>query len=205
MSFYDRCILPHLLHFAMGQAQLRPLRQRVIGAASGDVLEIGLGSGLNLPLYGPDVRAVIGVEPSGELLAMARQQAKRAKVPVELLEASAEALPLEANSIDTAVTTWTLCTIPDAIQALREVRRVLKPGGVLLFVEHGRAPEPNVALWQDRLDPVWRRIAGGCHLNRQIDHLITDAGFRIETLRNERVAGPSTHNFLYEGQARPHE
>jgi ubiquinone/menaquinone biosynthesis C-methylase UbiE len=203
MNFYDRRVLPHLLHFAMGQAQLRPFRQRVIGAASGEVLEIGLGSGLNLPFYGPDARSVIGVEPSGELLAMARQQAKRAKVPVELLQASAEALPLEATSIDTAVTTWTLCTIPDAIQALREVRRVLKPNGVLLFIEHGRAPEPNVARWQDRLDRPWSRIAGGCHLNRSINHLITEAGFRIETLRHERVTGPPTHNFLYEGQARP--
>ena len=203
MNFYDRRVLPHLLHFVMGQAQLRPFRQRVIGAASGEVLEIGLGSGLNLPLYGVDVRSVIGVEPSAKLLAMAEQQAKRAKIPVELLEASAEALPLEANSIDTAVTTWTLCTIPDAARALREVRRVLKPGGVLLFVEHGRAPEASVARWQDRLDQPWSRIAGGCHLNRHIDRLITDAGFRIETLRHERVTGPPTHNFLYEGQARP--
>jgi ubiquinone/menaquinone biosynthesis C-methylase UbiE len=201
MNFYDRRILPHLLHFAMGQAQLRPFRQRVIGAASGEVLEIGLGSGLNLPLYGGDVRSVVGVEPSAELLAMAKQQAKRAKIPVELLEASAEALPLESGSIDTAVTTWTLCTIPDAARALREVRRVLKPDGVLLFVEHGRAPEPGVARWQDRLDRPWSRIAGGCHLNRPIDHLISEAGFRIDTLRHERVAGPPTHNFLYEGQA----
>ncbi|WP_287799038.1 class I SAM-dependent methyltransferase [Acidiphilium sp.] len=203
MSFYGRRILPHLLHFAMRQAQLRPFRQRVVGAAVGKVLEIGLGSGLNLPLYGLNVRSVIGVEPSAELLAMAERQVGRARIPVELLEASAEALPLPSSSIDTAVTTWTLCTIPDAVQALREVRRVLKPGGVLLFVEHGRAPEPSVARWQDRLDRPWSRIAGGCHLNRPIDHLITDAGFRVETLRHERVAGPPTHNFLYQGQARP--
>ena len=203
MSFYGRRILPHLLHFAMGQAQLRPFRQRVVGAAVGKVLEIGLGSGLNLPLYGLNVRSVIGVEPSAELLAMAERQVGRARIPVELLETSAEALPLPSSSIDTAVTTWTLCTILDAVQALREVRRVLKPGGVLLFVEHGRAPEPSVARWQDRLDRPWSRIAGGCHLNRPIDHLITDAGFRVETLRHERVAGPPTHNFLYQGQARP--
>jgi SAM-dependent methyltransferase len=126
-----------------------------------------------------------------------------ATVPVELLQASAEAVPLEDASIDTVVTTWTLCTIPDAHRALAEMRRVLKPGGALLFVEHGRAPEPGVALWQDRLDPLWRRAAGGCHLNRAIDALIAGSGFRIDALANARLPGPRTHTFLYEGRARP--
>lgn len=201
MNFYQRHVLPRLLDLAMRQKQMLPFRRRVIGAAEGTVLEIGIGSGLNLPLYGASVRAVIGLEPSPELLRMARARAARASVPVELLEASAEAVPLEDASIDTVVTTWTLCTIPDAPRALAEMRRVLKPSGNLLFVEHGRAPEPGVARWQDRLDPLWRRVAGGCYLNRKIDDLISASGFRIDALENARLPGPRTHTFLYEGRA----
>ena len=203
MSLYQRYVLPHLLHLAMRQEMLLPFRHRVIAAAEGRVLEVGIGSGLNLPLYGPPVRAVVGLEPSPELLRMARDRAVTARVAVELLEASAEAIPLDAASIDTVVTTWTLCTIPDAPRALAELRRVLKPAGALLFVEHGRAPEPGVARWQDRLDPVWWRVAGGCHLNRKIDDLISSSGFRIDTMTNARLPGPRTHTFLYEGRARP--
>jgi ubiquinone/menaquinone biosynthesis C-methylase UbiE len=203
MSLYQRYVLPHLVHLAMRQEALLPFRRRVIGAAEGRVLEVGIGSGLNLPLYGPRVRAVVGLEPSPELLRMARDRAVTAQVAVELLEASAEAIPLDDASIDTAVTTWTLCTIPDAPRALAELRRVLKPGGALLFVEHGRAPEPGVAQWQDRLDPLWWRVAGGCHLNRKIDDLISGSGFRIHALANARLPGPRTHTFLYEGRARP--
>ena len=203
MSLYQRHVLPRLLHLTMRQKQLLPFRRRVIGAAEGRVLEVGIGSGINLPLYGPSVRTVIGLDPSPELLRMARDRAASAPVPVELLEASAEAVLLETASIDTVVTTWTLCTIPDAHRALAELRRVLKPSGTLLFVEHGRAPEPGVAHWQDRLDPIWRRIAGGCHLNRKIDDLIAGSGFRIDALANARLSGPKTHTFLYEGRARP--
>ena len=202
MGFYQRHVLPCLLHLAMRQEVLRPFRERVIGAAEGRVLEVGIGSGLNLPLYGQAVRGVIGLEPSPELLRMARDRAASASVPVELLEASAEAVPLDAASIDTVVMTWTLCTIPDPQRALAELLRVLKPGGALLFVEHGRAPELGVARWQDRLDPLWRRVAGGCHLNRRIDDLISGSGFRIEALSNARLPGPRTHTFLYEGRAR---
>jgi ubiquinone/menaquinone biosynthesis C-methylase UbiE len=203
LSVYQRLVLPRLLDFAMRQAALRPFRERVIGAAEGRVLEIGIGSGLNLPFYGRAVGAVIGLEPSRALLRMAADRVADATVPVELLQASAEAVPLEDASIDTVVTTWTLCTIPDAHRALAEMRRVLKPGGALLFVEHGRAPEPGVALWQDRLDPLWRRAAGGCHLNRAIDALIAGSGFRIDALANARSRQPRTHTFLYEGRARP--
>jgi ubiquinone/menaquinone biosynthesis C-methylase UbiE len=203
VSFYQRRIVPCLVHLAMRQSTLLPFRRRVIGAAEGRVLEVGIGSGLNLPLHGPAVRSVIGLEPSPALLAMARRRASAAPVAVELLEASAEAVPLDSASVDTVVTTWTLCTIPDAHRALGELRRVLKPGGALLFVEHGRAPEPGVARWQDRLDPLWRRLAGGCHLNRKIDALITGSGFRIDALANTRLPGPRTHTFLYEGRARP--
>jgi ubiquinone/menaquinone biosynthesis C-methylase UbiE len=203
MSFYQRHVLPRLLHLAMRQATLLPFRRRVIGAAEGRVLEVGIGSGLNLPFYGPSVASVIGLEPSPELLRMARSRATAASVPVALLEASAEAVPLDDASIDTVVTTWTLCTIPDASAALAELKRVLRPGGALLFVEHGRAPEPGVARWQDRLDPFWRRLAGGCHLNRKIDDLISSSGFRIDAMTNARLPGPRTHTFLFEGRARP--
>ena len=203
MSFYQRRVLPCLVHLAMRQKQLLPFRRRVIGEAEGRILEIGVGSGLNLPLYGSAARAVIGIEPSPELLRMARQRAAGISVPVEFLETSAEAIPLDAGSVDAVVTTWTLCTIPDAPRALAEVRRVLKPGGALLFVEHGRAPEPGVARWQDRLDPLWSRFAGGCHLNRKIDDLVSGSGFRIDRLEHARMSGPRTHGFLYEGRARP--
>jgi ubiquinone/menaquinone biosynthesis C-methylase UbiE len=190
MSFYQRHVFPYLLHLAMRQKQLVPFRRRVIGAAEGRVLEIGIGSGLNLPLYGPSVRSVIGLEPSPELLRMARDRGQAAAPAIEFLEASAEAVPLDDGSVDTVVTTWTLCTIPNVARALTEMRRVLKPGGALLFVEHGRTPEPVVARWQDHLDPLWSRIAGGCHLNRKIDDLIAASGFRIVALTNARLPGP---------------
>jgi ubiquinone/menaquinone biosynthesis C-methylase UbiE len=203
MSFYQRHVLPYLLHLAMRQNYLVPFRKRVVGTAEGRVLEIGIGSGLNFPFYGSSVTSVIGLEPSSELLHMARPRASAGTVPITLLDASAEAIPLDTDSVDTVVTTWTLCTIPNAPVALAEIRRVLRPGGALLFVEHGRAPESGVARWQDRLDPLWSRIAGGCHLNRKIDDLIAGNGFRIEALVNARLPGPRTHTFLYEGRAQP--
>jgi len=203
MRLHRRCVLPPLLDWSMRMKALLPYRQRVIAAAEGRVLEIGLGSGLNLPLYSTRVSSVTGIEPSAELLVIARRRGQTAGVALDLIEGSAETLPLEDRSVDTVVTTWTLCTIPDAERALIEARRVLKPGGLLLFVEHGRAPEPGVARWQDRLDPLWWRIAGGCHLNRRIDALIAFAGFRIDALQNARLPGPRMHTFLYEGKARP--
>lgn len=203
MSFYQRSVIPRLTHLAMRQKQLLPFRQRVIDAAEGRVLEIGIGSGLNFPFYGGAVTSVIGLEPSSELRSMARPRAEAAAVPITLLDASAETIPLDSGTIDTVVTTWTLCTIPNAARALGEMRRVLRPGGALLFVEHGRAPEPGVARWQDRLDPLWSRLAGGCHLNRKMDDLINGSGFRIEALENARIPGPRTHTYLYQGHARP--
>ena len=202
MNFYQRYAIPRLTHLVMRQNQLLPFRQRVIGAAEGQVLEIGIDSGLNFPIYGGAIKLVIGLEPS-ELLQMARVRAEAAAPPVTLLDASAEAIPLHSGSVDTVVTTWTLCTIPNVAQAIAEMRRVLKPRGALLFVEHGRAPEPNVARWQDRLDPLWARLAGGCHLNRKIDDLISGNGFRIQSLENARLSGPRTHTYLYQGRARP--
>jgi len=201
MGFYRRHVVPRLIELAMRQRVLLPVRERVVGAAEGRVLEIGVGSGLNLPFYRPCTRSVVAVEPSPLLLRRAGHRAEAAAMPVELVEGSAEALPFADASVDTVVTTWTLCTIPDVAAALAEMKRVLRPGGALLFVEHGRAPEPNVARWQDRLDPLWSRLAGGCHLNRPIDRLLREAGFRVDRLRNFRLPGPPTHNFMYEGRA----
>jgi ubiquinone/menaquinone biosynthesis C-methylase UbiE len=201
MGIYADHVLPWLIDRAMRQKMLQPYRARVVGAAQGRVLEIGVGSGLNLPLYGPAANAVVALEPSPPLLERARRHP--AQVPIELVEGSAETLPLDDRSVDTVVTTWTLCTIPDPLRALTEARRVLRPGGALLFVEHGKAPEPGVVRWQDRLDPLWSRLAGGCHLNRPIDVLIRSAGFRLDRLETSRVPGPRTHTFLYEGRALP--
>jgi len=189
---------------AMRQRNLVVYRTRVVPAAAGRVLEVGLGSGLNLPFYTTKVERVIGLDPSPKLLAMAREAAGCSATPVELIEGSAEAVPLEDESVDTVLTTWTLCSIPDASLALREMRRVLRPGGRLLFVEHGRAPDPGVRLWQDRLTPIWRRFGGGCHLNRAMAELIQGAGFRIERLDAGYMRGPKPMTFMYEGSARPY-
>jgi len=203
MGFYRNNVLPSLIHLSMRQQNLLAYRQRVVRAAEGRVLEIGIGSGLNLALYGNKVDQVIGLDPSPKLLGMAREAAGGALPTVELLEGSAEMLPLEDRSFDTVVTTWTLCTIPDAGRALSEVHRVLKSSGRLLFVEHGQAPEANVRRWQDGLTPIWKCIGGGCHLNRAIGEIITHAGFRIERLDTGYMKGPKPMTFMYEGCARP--
>jgi ubiquinone/menaquinone biosynthesis C-methylase UbiE len=203
MGFYQDRILPHLVHLSMRQRNLVPYRTRVVSHAEGRVLEIGIGSGLNLPYYSARTERVIGLDPSPTLLAMTRKAAQRAVVPVELIENSAEAIALYNRSIDTIVTTWTMCSIPDVQRALGEMRRVLKPGGHLVFVEHGRSPDPGVRRWQDRLTPVWRCFSGGCHLNRPISELIESAGFRIERIETGYMRGPKPMTFMYEGSARP--
>ncbi|SDR51424.1 Methyltransferase domain-containing protein [Rhizobiales bacterium GAS113] len=202
MGFYSDIILPRLCHLSMRNRRFLPYRQRVIGAAEGRVLEIGIGSGLNLPFYGAPVREVLGLEPAPQLIAMARRRAEASAVPVTLVEGSAEAIPLDAKSIDTVVTTWTLCTIPQAANALAEMRRVLKPSGRLLFVEHGLAPDLGVRNWQNRLTPAWKFISGGCHLNRPIQTMIESAGFRCDRLETGYMPGPKPMAFIYEGSAR---
>ena len=201
MGFYQDQVVPFLTNLAVRNRHLAAYRDRVVPAATGRVLEIGIGSGLNLPRYSANVRQVIGLEPSPKLLGMARQAGHRS-FPVDLIEGSAEEIPLAKASIDTVVTTWTLCTIPDASRALYEMRRVLKSGGRLLFVEHGRASEPNVVWWHDQLTPMWKRIGGGCHLNRAISSLIEGAGFRVEQLETGYMRGPKPMTFMYEGSAR---
>jgi ubiquinone/menaquinone biosynthesis C-methylase UbiE len=201
MGFYDRCILPRLLDLAMRSRVLDAHRQKAIALAHGVVLEIGVGSGLNLALYGPAVGAVCAIDPSAELLRVAAERRTGAAVPVSLARASAERLPFSDAVFDTVVTTWTLCSIRDPLAALIETRRVLKPGGRLVFVEHGLAPEPAVARWQIRLTPCWKHIAGGCHLDRRIDGLIGAAGFRLDTVETGYVKGPKPWTFLYQGSA----
>jgi ubiquinone/menaquinone biosynthesis C-methylase UbiE len=202
MGFYNDVILPRLCDLAMRNKDMVPYRARVIGAAEGRVLEIGIGSGLNLPFY-RNSREIIGLEPSPRLIAMARRAAERASTPVTLIEGSASAIPVDDRSIDTVVTTWTLCTIPDAARALSEMERVLKPSGRLLFVEHGMAPEPRVRSWQNWLTPAWKRISGGCHLNRPIKLMIEAAHFNFERLETGYMPGLRPMAFLYQGSARP--
>ncbi len=200
MGFYNDFVLPRLCDLAMRNRRLLPYRARVVGAAEGRVLEIGMGSGLNLPFYGASAREIMALEPAPRLIGMARRVAGEG-VPVTFIEASAQAIPLDDKSVDTVVTTWTLCTIPNAVAALAEVRRVLKPNGRLLFVEHGLAPDQGVRWWQDRLTPAWKRIAGGCHLNRPIQSMIVSAGFRMDRLEMGYMPGPKPLAFMYEGSA----
>lgn len=203
MSFYRDRVLPHLIHLSMRNRRLVPYRERVVCAAAGRVLEIGIGAGANLPFYPSRVREIIGLEPAQRLVAMARRAASRSSAPVTFIEGVAEAIPLDEASVDTVLTTWTLCTIPEAMGALREMRRVLRPGGQLLFIEHGRAPETGVRKWQDRLDPLWGRISGGCHLNRPIRTLVESAGFAITEIETGYLEGPNPMTFMYEGRAKP--
>jgi ubiquinone/menaquinone biosynthesis C-methylase UbiE len=204
MGFYSRWILPQVIELMMRQKNFAPFRERTAGAAQGRVLEIGIGSGLNLASYQPDIETVCGVDPSAELLAKASERVASVGFPVRLLEASSEHLPLDDRSFDTIVMTFTLCSIPDVGAALLEIRRVLKPEGQLLFAEHGRAPDSDVMRWQDRLTPIWKRIGGGCHLNRKVDDLIQTAGFRLERLSaGYQKFAPRPFSFFYEGIARP--
>jgi ubiquinone/menaquinone biosynthesis C-methylase UbiE len=203
MSFYGTHILPFLTDLSMRNRVLSAERARWVPMAAGAVLEIGAGSGLNFAHYGSDVRTIYALDPSTQLRRMAVPRARRARVPIQFLTASAEAVPLPDASIDTVVTTWTLCTIRDAGRALAEMRRVLRADGRLIFVEHGRAPDPRVARWQDRLTPAWRRIAGGCHLNRPIDALLEIGGFEVPEMERGYVRGPRVSAYLFRGVARP--
>ena len=207
MSFYQQRIVPHLVNLAMSNRELEPYRERVLAGAEGRVLEIGIGAGANLKFYPQRVKEILALEPSAKLISMARSAAGESShriTAVNFMEASAEAIPLEPGTVDTVVMTWTLCSIPAPLQALREMRRVLKPGGQLLFVEHGQSPDGSVKKWQDRLTPLWKRIAGGCHLNRPVSRLLEDAGFHVTHLSTGYMKhGPKPMTFLYEGIASP--
>lgn len=204
ISLYDRYVLPRLVHFVCGRRLALRERERIVPRAGGRVLEIGFGSGHNLALYDPRaVAEVVALEPSEEMWALARPAVARSPVPVEAIVGAAEELPLADASIDTVVSTFTLCTVPDPRAALAEARRVLRPGGQLLFCEHGEAPDEPVRRWQRRLDPLWSPLAGGCHLGRPVPALLEEGGFRVAELSARYLGGWRPASFHYLGVAAP--
>ena len=202
MGFYRKFVVPRLIRFAMSNKDAAWVRSQIIPAAHGRVLEVGIGPGFNLPFYSNQVEQVQGVDPSQELLRVAEKKAKLTPFPVELIPGSAEELPLQDETVDTVVITWSLCSIPDPGKALGEVWRVLKLGGDLIFAEHGLAPDPKVSAWQNRLNSAWRALAGGCNLNRPIGRLISSAGFKVAQLDTTYLPGPKMLTFTYKGSAR---
>jgi ubiquinone/menaquinone biosynthesis C-methylase UbiE len=204
MGVYSEFVLPHLVHFACGLKPIMRQREKVVPLAQGCVLEIGVGSGLNLPYYDAGkVSKVIGLDPSPEMTRKAARAARRAHVDVEFIDAPAESIPLASASVDTALVTYALCTIPQTAPALREIARVLRPGGRLVFCEHGLAPDTNVRRWQQRITPLWQRIGGGCHLDRDIPALIEQGGFRITAMETMYLPGWRPATFNYWGVAEP--
>jgi ubiquinone/menaquinone biosynthesis C-methylase UbiE len=201
VSFYQDKILPRIIEVVLGRREFAEMRERVAGELSGDVLEVGFGSGLNVPHYPSAVRRVFAVDPATLGRKLAAKRIAESGVPVEHVGLDGEQLPLEDESVDHALTTWTLCSIPDVERALAEIRRVLRPGGALHFLEHGRSPDAKVARWQDRFTPLNRRLAGGCHLNRSIEELIARSGLDVVRLDNYYVRGPKVLGYMYEGVA----
>lgn len=202
MRFYERFILPKVVNLACSMKPNMRQRARVVPLARGRVLEVGSGSGLNLPFYDASkVQHLWALDPSPEMWTMATKKARAAVFPVEFLRASAEDVPLAGESADTVLVTYTLCTIPDVLRALREMRRVLRPGGELLFCEHGAAPDESVLRWQNRLNPIWRRLGGGCNLNRPIPALVEQGGFRILEMSSTYIPGWKAASFNYWGTA----
>ena len=196
MTFYEERILPHLIDFACSAKPNQKQREKIVPLAEGEVLEIGFGSGLNLPYYcAENVRKIWALEPSEGMRQKAEPKVKGSRLDVEFIDLPGEKIPLERNSVDTVVVTYSLCTIPDAVTALRGMRRVLRPNGKLLFCEHGIAPDDNVRRWQRRLNPAWRRFAGGCNMNRDIPALLVEGGFEI--LVDERMYIPGLKILCY--------
>jgi ubiquinone/menaquinone biosynthesis C-methylase UbiE len=203
MGFYDRHILPRLLNSAMSAKPITYQRRKVVPRAEGRVLEVGFGAGHNLPFYDPaKVKNIWALEPAAEMRARAGERAAATSIPIEFLGLPGEQIPLENAAADTVLITYTMCSIPDVSKALGEMRRVLKPGGHMLFCEHGEAPDPGVLRWQHRLTPIWRRIGGGCHLDRPIPKLIREAGFAIDDIETMYLPGtPRFAGFNYWGSA----
>ena len=203
MSFYDDRVLPHLINLACGSKPARKQREKVVPLATGDVLEIGFGSGLNLPWYDPaKVRRIWALEPAPGMRKLAQKNIEASGLEVELIDLPGEEIPLDPDSVDSVVITYTLCTIPDVHAALAGVRRVLRPGGRLFYCEHGKAPDAGVHAWQNRLNPAWRRFAGGCNMNRDIPALLNDAGFEIEEDNRMYVPGIRALSYNFWGSAR---
>ena len=201
VGLYEEQVLPRFVDVALGGARLGRLRARVAAGLEGEVVEVGFGSGHNVPYYPPAVRRVRVVDPATVGRKLAAKRVAATTVPVEFVGLDGQSLPLADGTVDHVLTTWTLCTIPDVRAALGEIRRVLRPGGALHFLEHGRSAEPNVARWQDRVTPVQRRIGGGCHLNRPIDQLVAGSGLAIGELTTYYIRGPKVVGYMYEGVA----
>lgn len=197
MSFYRESVCPCLTHLAMRAGSLRPYREAVTRQASGRVLEIGVGSGANLGFYRNSLECVIGIDPSAGMLR--RAAAVDTHIPVMLLQSAGEALPFDSGSFDCVVSTWTLCSVSDPRLVLKEISRVLKPGGHFLYVEHGRSPEENASRWQDRLNPAWQRFAGGCNINRPISKMVAESSFRVISDNNAYASWPRLFAYFYQG------
>ena len=194
MSFYNKYILPKVLNCACASKPINYQRDKIVPLAEGVVLDVGIGSGLNIPFYNKTkIKQLYGLDPSKELLDIAKSVAKKENLEIEFLECGAESIPLLDKSIDTVLITYTMCTIPDVALSNSEIIRVLKDDGKLLFCEHGLAPDKNIAKWQKRINPLWSKIAGGCNLNRDIPNLISSSGFKISNM--EEMYLPSTPKF----------
>ncbi len=202
IGFYEARILPYLVDVVLSGREFARLRARVTADLEGEVLEVGFGSGRNVPHYPRAVTRVRAVDPAIVGRKLAAKRVAASPIPVEYVGLDGQTLPVESESIDHVLTTWTLCTIPDVRRALLEIRRVLRPGGALHFLEHGRSPDPRVSRWQDRITPINRRVAGGCHPNRPIDSLVADADLEVTRLDNYSVRGPKALGYMYEGAAR---
>lgn len=203
MSFYEDRILPHLIGLACGSKPTRKQREKIVHRAYGDVLEIGFGGGLNLPHYDRNrVRRVFGLEPSEGMRRSAAHMIDESAIDVELIDLPGEEIPLEDNSVDSILVTYTLCTIPDVVAALHGMRRVLKPGGHLFYCEHGKAPDVGVYKWQRRMNPTWRKVAGGCNMDRDIPALLEAGGFKIEEDNRMYIPGIRALSYNFWGAAR---
>lgn len=201
-GWYERRVLPYLIDFACGMKLVQGQRRQVVPLARGRVLEVGIGTGLNIPFYDATrVSRVVGVDPALQMHHLAQKRVARAGLEVELVGCSAEGIPLASGSVDTVLMTYTLCSIADPLAALREMRRVLHPEGRLLFCEHGRAPDAAVLRWQQRLQPHWKKLAGGCHLDRDVPALLAEAGFACEQLHSYYLSRPRAFSYHYRGVA----
>lgn len=204
MSWYEERVLPHIINLACSAKPNRKQREKIVPLAEGDVLEIGIGSGLNLPFYDQHkVRKIWGLEPSEGMRKLAAKNLEGMNINLEFIDLPGEEIPLESKSVETVVVTYTLCTIPDPVSALQGMRRVLKPGGRLLFCEHGAAPDDGVRRWQERLNPGWIKIAGGCNMNRDIPALISAGGFDMVDEERMYIPGLRILSYNYWGSAAP--
>lgn len=201
MGWYARHVLPRLIEAGCSQPLLMKLRAQYVPQARGKVLEIGIGTGLNLEYYDPESVELTGLDPAAELTGHARSRAQELNLPINMLGVSGESIPCEDKTFDALVCTWTLCSIPKVEGALSEMHRVVKPGGKLYFIEHGQSPDASVARWQKRIEPLWKHIAGGCHLTRSADELIADSGFHITQTESAYLPGPRFASYMTHGIA----